>query len=68
MGEALQRGEPESADRVRLHFEKVSFDALLGWVANLEHRFGIRVAQLSIEKETTPGQVRVRLVLIWRSG
>ncbi len=68
LGEALQRVEPEGADRVRFQFEKVSFDALLGWLAKLENRFGVRVVQLSIEKETTPGQVRARLVLAGHSG
>lgn len=67
LGEALQRVEPESADRVRFQFDKVSFDALLGWLAMLESRFGIRADQVSIEKGEAPGQVRARLVLAWHS-
>lgn len=64
LGETLKRVEPEGSKRVRLWFEKVSFDQLLTWLATLNQHNGVQVEQLTLEKEEeTPGKVRVRLVL-----
>lgn len=63
LSDALTRVEPEGTARVRLSFEKVSFNALMGWLALLDQRHHVNVQQLSLEAEGTTGKVRARLVL-----
>lgn len=63
LGDALKRVEPEGTTRVRLSFENVSFDGLLGWLLILDQKHDVQAQQLTIEKEETPGQVRAQLVL-----
>jgi general secretion pathway protein M len=63
LGNGLKRVEPESADAVRVRLEGVSFDAMVTWLDELARQFGVFASLVSVERETTPGQVSVRLTL-----
>lgn len=63
LGNGLKRIEPDSADAVRVRLEGVSFDALVQWLDQLSRQHGILASLVSIERETGPGQVNVRLTL-----
>lgn len=63
LGSGLKRIEPESADAVRVRLEGVSFDAVVTWLDELSRQFGVYASLVSIERETTPGQISVRLTL-----
>lgn len=59
---ALTRVQPEG-DGARLIMDAVGFDALMGWLAELELRQGLRVSELMIEGQQAAGQVSARLLL-----
>lgn len=59
---ALTRVQPEG-EGARLILDSVGFDALMGWLAELEQRQGLQVSELMIEGQQAAGQVSVRLLL-----
>lgn len=59
---ALTRVQPEG-EGARLIIDAVGFDALMGWLAELELRQGLRVSELMIEGQQAAGQVSARLLL-----
>ncbi|BDX20621.1 MAG: general secretion pathway protein GspM [Pseudomonadales bacterium] len=59
---ALTRVQPEG-EGARLIMDAVGFDALMGWLAELELRQGLRVSELMIEGQQAAGQVSARLLL-----
>ncbi|OWL86155.1 type II secretion system protein GspM [Halopseudomonas aestusnigri] len=59
---ALTRVQPEG-EGARLIMDAVGFDALMGWLAELEQRQGLRVSELMIEGQHAAGQVSARLLL-----
>lgn len=60
--QSIVRMEPDGATGARLSFEEVSFDALIGWFAELQSQ-GIRVENASIQKRPNPGMVSARILL-----
>ncbi|MBF0192820.1 MAG: type II secretion system protein M [Magnetococcales bacterium] len=65
LGGALRRVEPEGSGRVRLWFEKVTFEGLMGWLSELDSRHGARAENITLDREESPGQVSSRVVLAW---
>ncbi len=61
----MRRVEPEGSGRVRLWFEKVSFEGLMAWLAELDGRYGARVENITLDRDESPGQVQSRVVLSW---
>ncbi|GGE42691.1 type II secretion system protein M [Halopseudomonas oceani] len=59
---ALTRVQPEG-EGARLILDDVSFDALMGWLAELEQRQGLLVTQLALEGSEAAGQVSARILL-----
>lgn len=59
---ALTRVQPEG-EGARLILDAVSFDALMGWLAELEQRQGLQVSELALEAGESAGQVSARLLL-----
>lgn len=59
---ALSRVQPEG-EGARLSFDQVGMDALLVWLADLEQRQGLRVAQLALDVSDTSGMVSARLLV-----
>ena len=63
LGDALKQVEPEGTERVRLSFDKVSFDKFMAWLALLDQENNVHVYQLTVQGEGTPGYVQARIVL-----
>ncbi len=63
LGPGIRRVEPDGESRVRVRMEGVAFDALMRWLAELHRRYGVRVTSVSIDRESSPGRVNVRLTL-----
>lgn len=59
----LQRFEPEGDLRVRISLEKAVFTDVMAWLADLERRYGIQVANLTADAQGDPGRVNLRLTL-----
>ena len=58
------RLQPEGDDTVRIWLEDVPFDALVRWLGDLQTRYGVRVDNAEIERESGPGLVNARLTLV----
>ena len=58
------RLQPEGDNTVRIWLEDVPFDGLLRWLGELQTRYGVRVDNAEIERESGPGLVNARLTLM----
>jgi general secretion pathway protein M len=58
------RLQPEGDNTVRIWLEDVPFDGLLRWLGELHTRYGVRVDNADIERESGPGLVNARLTLV----
>ena len=63
LGINVKRIEPESDDKLRVWLEKVSFDKTMRWLHQIETRYGVRIANVSIDAEREEGLVTAKLVL-----
>lgn len=63
LGTAMKRVEPEGQNTVRVWFEQANFDDLVLWLEGLQRTYNVGVANIVIERQTTPGLVNVRLSL-----
>ena len=57
------RLQPEGENGVNVIFESVSFNDLMKWLEQLEAREGMRVRQISIDRQEESGMVNARLIL-----
>lgn len=58
------RLQPEGDNTVRIWLEDVPFEALVRWLGDLQLRYGVRVDNADIERESGPGLVNARLTLM----
>jgi general secretion pathway protein M len=58
------RLQPDGDATVRVWLEDVPFDALVRWLNELQTRYGVRVDNADIERESSPGLVNARLTLM----
>jgi len=58
------RLQPEGDNTVRIWLEDVPFDGLVRWLGELHTRYGVRVDNADIERESGPGLVNARLTLV----
>ena len=62
-GLALQRFEPSGDDSIRVWLENVPFSQVSGWLETLNTRNGVEIEQASMDRQSDPGVVSVRLTL-----
>ncbi|MEJ2670141.1 MAG: type II secretion system protein M [Gammaproteobacteria bacterium] len=59
----LQRYEPKGENELRVWINEVDFEVLIGWLDNLQRRYGVSVTDVAIEhKPTSPGVVKATIV------
>lgn len=63
-GLQLLRYQPEGSGGVSVVLQNQSFDALIGWIAELGQDNQVTVKQISIDAQTEPGLVNARIILI----
>ena len=63
LASAVNRIEPEGQELVRVSLERASFDDMVLWLGSLQRTFGVRVADISIERQAETGRVNARLSL-----
>lgn len=61
-GVKLDRFEQDGKD-VRIWIDRVSFDAFIAWVEQLQAREGIVVSQITVDSTNAPGWVNIRATL-----
>jgi type II secretory pathway component PulM len=63
LGKSLASSQPTPDKGLRIRLEKVSFDALVAWLARLSQSHGVRVESAEIESAGETGIVNAGLVL-----
>jgi general secretion pathway protein M len=63
LSKAVQRIDARERENIRVIFDAVAFDDLMLWLSDLRQRYGVSVAQLSVDAARLPGQVNARIVL-----
>jgi general secretion pathway protein M len=53
----------QDGNGLRIWLENVSFDDTITWLETLNSRFGIRVSQINIDRDSQPGRVDIRATL-----
>lgn len=64
LANALKRVEPVSAGRVAVWLEAASFDALAGWLEQMQARYGVHAEEFSVSRGSATGLVDARVVLV----
>jgi type II secretory pathway component PulM len=59
----ITRMEPDGSNGARLSLDAMDFNALIGWLDNLQTQGGVRVEKATFEAQATAGTVNARLVL-----
>ena len=59
----ITRMEPEGKDAVRVALDRVSFNTLIAWLADVQHQSGVRSDTATITAHTDAGIVSARLLL-----
>ncbi len=59
----ITRMEPDGASGARLSLDGVDFNALIGWLANLQNQGGVRIEKAVFEAQPAVGTVNARLTL-----
>jgi general secretion pathway protein M len=60
LGSAL-RGTQPSSTGVRVQLEAAPFDAMLGWLANLDEHYGLSIESISVDRAARPGVVNANI-------
>ena len=60
LGTAM-RGTQPSGTGVRVQLEAAPFDALIGWLATLEERYGLAIESISVDRAARPGLVNANI-------
>ncbi len=63
LGGAVQRVQPQGDDQVQVWLEQAAFDELVAWLGTLQYEHGIRVHNISLERQREPGRVNSRVAL-----
>lgn len=63
LGPVIRRLEPLDEKRIRIECKTADFDTLIGWLADLDASWGVRIEDLSVDRAGGPGQVDARLLL-----
>ena len=60
---SIKRLEPDGKNGVRVWLEEANFDVLVLWLGQLESQHAVRVQDLRLERQDSPGIVNGRIVL-----
>lgn len=63
LGEALSGSQPSGAGGIRVRMDGAAFDALVGWLAQLQQQHGIVVESATVDRTPTTGIVNASLIL-----
>jgi len=68
MGANLNRIEPEGKDKVRLWLNNISFETIISWLVELNQFERIISESVVADRQSTPGRINARLVLMAESN
>ncbi|KPK39873.1 MAG: hypothetical protein AMJ69_04420 [Gammaproteobacteria bacterium SG8_47] len=63
LGDALKKVQPDGEAGARVWLEDVAFDDMLKWFDSLSTQGGVRVVELSVDRQEAAGRVDARVLL-----
>jgi general secretion pathway protein M len=60
---ALKRFEPSGERKLKVWVDDESFDKVISWLGRLKSSLGVKVEQISIDKDDDPGKISARMTL-----
>jgi general secretion pathway protein M len=64
----LKRNQPDGENSIRLRFEDAPFDNLLGWLVEMQSKYGVGAVSANIDGSPSTGRVSCNLVLSRTAG
>ncbi|MDH5409205.1 MAG: type II secretion system protein M [Gammaproteobacteria bacterium] len=61
LGDSIRKVQPEGKDGVRVWLDKAPFDDVMHWLDGLQTKQGVSVTNFSVERQSEPGRVNVRI-------
>jgi general secretion pathway protein M len=61
LGDSVKRVQPDGTSKARVWLENAKFDVVIGWLEELESRYGVSVDTISLEKQEVEGLVDARI-------
>jgi len=62
LGSSIRKVQPEGQNGVRVWMDKVSFDAVMGWLDELQAKQGVTISHFTAERTASEGRVNVRML------
>ncbi len=60
---SLKRFEPSGERKLKVWVDDASFDKVVAWLSRMKRSLGVRVEQISIDKDDAPGKISARMTL-----
>ena len=57
----MKRVQPDGTNKARVWLENANFDVVIGWLEELERRYGVTVETVTFEKQQEAGLVDARI-------
>ncbi len=61
LGDAMKRVQPDGTSKARVWLENAKFDVVIGWLEELERRYGVGIETITFEKQAEEGLVDARI-------
>ena len=61
LGDSVKRVQPDGTSKARVWLESAKFDAVVGWLEELERRHGVGIETITFEKQAEEGLVDARI-------
>jgi general secretion pathway protein M len=67
LGDSVKRVQPDGTSKARVWLENAKFDTVVGWLEELEMRYGVSVDTITFEKQEEEGLVDARISFFAKS-
>ena len=61
LGDSVKRVQPDGTSKARVWLENAKFDVVIGWLEELERRYGVGIETITFEKQAEEGLVDARI-------
>jgi general secretion pathway protein M len=61
LGSALRGTQPNATGGVRVQLEAAPFSAVVTWLDSLDHRYGVAIESITLDRSTAPGIVNANI-------
>jgi general secretion pathway protein M len=61
LGDSVKRVQPDGTSKARVWLENAKFDVVIGWLEELQRRYGVGIETITFEKQAEAGLVDARI-------